>query len=121
MAAQQIRQEGGSANRIGDFFSFFRGFSLFYRSTDLSKINVASYTTDTIGSTVNFGYPIGETQRLGFSFGANHTDITTGPYAVQEIRSSPQLQKNIDGYFISTANSDGTYSGTFPIWISTLP
>ena len=87
-----------------------RGFSLFYRSTDLSKINVASYTTDTIGSTLSFGYPIGETQRLGFSIGANHTDITTGPYAVQEIRSSPQLQENIEGFFVSTARLDGTYT-----------
>ncbi|GIR70962.1 MAG: hypothetical protein CM15mP74_22130 [Halieaceae bacterium] len=66
-----------------------RGFSVFYRKTDLSKINVASYTTDTWGGSVNFGYPISETQRLGFSLGVTDTKITSGQYAVQEIAASP--------------------------------
>ena len=55
-----------------------RGFSVFYRSTDLEEINVASYTTDTIGGTMSFGYPISETQRLGLSLGVNRTDISAG-------------------------------------------
>ena len=55
-----------------------RGFGVFYRKSDLSKINVASYTTDTWGGSVNFGYPISETQRLGFSIGVTDTKITSG-------------------------------------------
>jgi outer membrane protein insertion porin family len=46
-----------------------RGFSVFYRKSDLSEINVASYTTNTVGATMSFGYPISETQRLGFNLG----------------------------------------------------
>jgi outer membrane protein insertion porin family len=42
-----------------------RGFNIFFRSTDLSEVNVASYTTDTLGGAINFGYPIKETARLG--------------------------------------------------------
>lgn len=66
-----------------------RGFNIFYRSTDLSEINVASYSTDTVGGNINFGYPIKETQRLGFSFGASNTEVTAGRFAVQEIQGSP--------------------------------
>ncbi|MFO7551308.1 MAG: outer membrane protein assembly factor BamA [Haliea sp.] len=88
-----------------------RGFSVFYRSTDLSEINVARYTTDTLGASLNFGYPIKETQRLGFSFGVANTDITAGRFAVQEIKASPRLVDGVDGFYESTRLPDGTYSG----------
>jgi outer membrane protein insertion porin family len=87
-----------------------RGFNVFYRSTDLSEVNVASYTTDTFGAALNFGYPIKETERLGFSFGLSDTEITAGQYAVQEIKASPRLEGGIDGWFESTLRSDGTYA-----------
>ena len=87
-----------------------RGFSVFYRKTDLSEINVASYTTDTVGATMNFGYPISETQRLGFSFGVTDTKITAGQYAVQEIKSSPRLEPEVENWYESTLQADGTYA-----------
>jgi outer membrane protein insertion porin family len=86
-----------------------RGFNVFYRSTDLSEVNVASYTTDSYGAALNFGYPIKETQRLGFSFGVSQTDITVGQYAVQEIKASPRLQSNIPSWYESNLQADGTY------------
>ena len=99
-----------------------RGFNIFFRSTDLSEINVASYSTDTVGGAINFGYPIKETQRLGFSFGVAQTDVTAGAFAVQEIKGSPRLQKGVDDWFESTLNIDGTYSAPEVIFpIDTLP
>jgi outer membrane protein insertion porin family len=95
-----------------------RGFSVFYRKSDLSEINVASYTTNTVGATMSFGYPISETQRLGFNLGITNTDITSGRYAVQEIRTSPRLITGVEQYYVSTRQPDGTYSGPedlFPI------
>ncbi|MEP4147291.1 MAG: outer membrane protein assembly factor BamA [Halioglobus sp.] len=95
-----------------------RGFNVFYRSTDLSEVNVASYTTDTYGAALNFGYPIKETQRLGFSFGISDTEITAGRYAVQEIKASPRLEEGVDYWFDSNALPDGTFSDVeeiFPI------
>jgi outer membrane protein insertion porin family len=95
-----------------------RGFNVYYRATDLSEINVASYTTDTLGAALNFGYPIAETQRLGFSLGVSNTDITAGRYAVQEIKASPRLQEGVDFYYDSTRLPDGTYSAVeelFPV------
>ncbi len=75
-----------------------RGFTLFYRSTDLAEINIASYTTDTIGASVAFAYPINETQRLGLTLGVNQTDISAGVGAVQEIKGSPRPWEDAIGY-----------------------
>ena len=99
-----------------------RGFSTFYRKTDLSKINVASYTTDTVGASMNFGYPISETQRLGFSVGVTDTKITSGSYAVQEIATSPVLEPEIEYWFYSTLQPDGTYAAAEVLQpIDTIP
>ncbi|MEM9757969.1 MAG: outer membrane protein assembly factor BamA [Pseudomonadota bacterium] len=87
-----------------------RGFNIFWRSTDLAEVNVASYTTDSFGGAINFGYPIKETARLGFSFGISQTDITAGRFAVQEIVSSPRLLAGVDGFFESTLGPDGLYT-----------
>jgi outer membrane protein insertion porin family len=86
-----------------------RGFNVFFRSTDLSEINVASYTTDSLGAALNFGYPIKETERLGFSFGISNTEITVGRFAVQEIKASPRFEQGVDNYYESTLQPDGTY------------
>jgi outer membrane protein insertion porin family len=83
-----------------------RGFNIFYRSTDLSEVNVASYTTDTLGGAINFGYPIKETERLGFSFGVSNTEITAGRFAVQEIKASPRFENGVDDWYQSTLAQD---------------
>lgn len=92
-----------------------RGFNVYYRSTDLSEVNVASYTTDTLGGALNFGYPIKETQRLGFSFGVSDTEITAGRFAVQEIKASPRLDRSVDYWFESTEiyDENGFPTGLF--------
>jgi outer membrane protein insertion porin family len=103
-----------------------RGFNIYYRSTDLSEVNVASYSTDTFGGNINFGYPIKETQRLGFSFGVSNTDVTAGRFAVQEIKASPRLDSSVDDWFESTLKVDDEgltyYDGVEVIQpIDTLP
>lgn len=109
---------GLSSSKYQDLYSFSytnpyytvdgvsRGFSLFYRSTDLSEINVTSYTRDTIGASLSYGYPIGETQRLNFSFGVAQDEITAGRFAVQEIKASPRLSPGINRWFDSLAQYD---------------
>ncbi|MDF1692841.1 MAG: outer membrane protein assembly factor BamA [Zhongshania sp.] len=88
-----------------------RGFSVYYRTTDYEEINVASYTTDTYGSSVNFGYPISETERLGFDLGVNRTSITAGVSAVKEIKTSPRIFDAVDNYFVSTRDiTTGKYT-----------
>lgn len=76
-----------------------RGFSVFYREADLDKINVSRYTTNTLGMSLNFGYPIRETERLGFSLGYTNTEIKAGFGAVQEIIASPRLIDPVDDLY----------------------
>lgn len=99
-----------------------RGFNIFYRSTDLSEVNVSSYSTDSWGGGVNFGYPIRETERLGFGFGYSNTKITTGRFAVQEISASPRLIDGVDDWYLPTVQADGTYTSPEVLMdLSTLP
>ena len=88
-----------------------RGFNVFFRSTNLAEVNVASYTTDTFGGALNFGYPLTEISRLGFSAGISNTEITAGRFAVQEIKASPRLLDGVDFFYESTQQVDGSYSG----------
>ena len=69
-----------------------RGFNVFFRERDFEEVNVSSYTTDSYGASVNFGYPISEVERLGFSVGYTNLSIETGDFAVQEIIGSPRLR-----------------------------
>lgn len=76
-------------------FSFFnpyytvdgvsRGYSVFFRESDFNERNIASFTTNSFGGSVNFGYPINEISRINFSVGFENTDITEGVFPAQEI------------------------------------
>ncbi len=55
-----------------------RGYNLFFRQTDYEQQNIATYSTDAYGAGVNFGFPIGETQRIGFGLTAEHTKLKAG-------------------------------------------
>ncbi|GAB3094781.1 outer membrane protein assembly factor BamA [Aestuariicella hydrocarbonica] len=68
-----------------------RGFNVFFRERDFEEVNVSSYTTDSFGASMNFGYPISETERLNFGFGYTNISIETGAFAVKEIIGSPRL------------------------------
>ena len=61
------------------------GYSIFARETDYDRINVASFSTNTYGANVNWGYPVSEVQRIGFGFGYENLDLKTGAYASKEI------------------------------------
>lgn len=93
-----------------------RGFSLFFRERDFEEVNVSSFTSDSFGGTVNFGYPISETERLNFGFGFTNISIETGSRVLQEISSSPQLIDGIDLEFVTpdnlTACADGDAATT---------
>jgi outer membrane protein insertion porin family len=104
---------GANSSQFQDFYNFSYtnpyftedgvsgGFNVFYRATDLDEINVARYSTDTLGGAINFGYPIRETERLGFSVGISETEITVGRFAVQEIKASPRLQVGVEDWYES--------------------
>lgn len=64
-----------------------RGFDVYYRELDFEEDDISSYTTDTLGGNVSFGYPLSETQFLSFRVGYENSSINTGSFPVQEIVS----------------------------------
>ena len=80
-----------------------RGYDIFFRELDFEEDDISSYTTDSFGGNVSFGYPISETQFLTFRFGYENSSINTGSFPVQEITSF--LNEEGDDYnnFLFTA------------------
>ncbi len=62
-----------------------RGYSVFFRKSDFGQFNVARFSTDSLGGSVNFGYPISEISRFNFSLGYEHTTVKRGIYPALEI------------------------------------
>lgn len=96
-------------------FSFFdpyytvdgvsRGYSLFFRRSDFGDFNIATFSSDSFGGSVNYGYPISEVSRINFSVGYENTHIKEGLFPAQEI--SEFLAK--DGSKFSLFSLTGTY------------
>ncbi|WP_019530516.1 outer membrane protein assembly factor BamA [Dasania marina] len=90
-----------------------RGFSVFYRKSEIP--NISTYSTNTLGSSMNFSYPIKETERVGYSFTFTNTEIEAGDYAVQEIYASPRTDSEFinhyyDSEFAGVVNGVNTYA-----------
>ncbi|GAA5315398.1 MAG: outer membrane protein assembly factor BamA [Candidatus Pelagadaptatus aseana] len=81
-----------------------RGFNVYYRERDFEEVNVSSYSTDSYGAAVNFGYPISEIERLNFGIGVSNITIETGDFAAQEIATSPNLFAGIDEEYVLETN-----------------
>jgi outer membrane protein insertion porin family len=64
-----------------------RGFDVFFREFDYEEDDVSSYSTDSFGGNVSYGFPLSESQFLSFRLGYEGTSITTGSFPVQEISS----------------------------------
>ncbi len=61
------------------------GFSVHSTQTDYGEINIATYSTDSFGLNLNFGYPLSEISRLSFGFGYENLRVKTGAFASREI------------------------------------
>ncbi len=88
-------QKSASFNYFNPYFTIdgiSRGYNVFFRRLDFDERNIARYATDSAGVGMNFGFPIGETQRINFGILADWTDITEGAFAAQEI--SDFIDKN---------------------------
>ena len=88
-------QKSANFNYFDPYFTLdgvSRGFNVFARRLDFDERNIARYATDSAGAGVDFGLPIGETQRINFGASADWTEITEGAFAAQEI--SDFIDKN---------------------------
>lgn len=80
------------------------GFNIFYRSTDYGRFNLASYTTDSYGAGLNFGYPLSEVSSLGFGANYENLEIDLGSYTSKEIEEF--VRNNGDQYHIFSLNTN---------------
>ena len=62
-----------------------RGYSVFFRESDFEERNIARFSTDSFGGSINFGYPLSEVSRLGFNLGFESTVLKEGIFPAQEI------------------------------------
>lgn len=94
-----------------------RGFNLFYRKTDFSRINtVSDYQTNSRGGSVVFGYPISSRQRVSMSVGYTNTEMFLGNIVPFEITDF--VDKEGDEYDEYTLGLNWRYNtlnrGLFP-------
>lgn len=93
-----------------------RGFNMFLRNLDYDARNIASFSTDAIGAGINFGFPIGETQRINFGALVEYTDITEGSFPAQEISAylDQNGNKSLNYKFNLSWRSSTLNRGVFP-------
>lgn len=94
-----------------------RGFNVFFRETDYEENNGPSTVTNTFGGSMNYGYPVDENQRVGFSFGYTNTEIiqSNSQFYIAEIREFLQNQDNFDVFTASLSWNWSTLNrGLFP-------
>ena len=68
------------------------GYSLFYTERNYDEQNLVRYSTNTLGLSANFGYPISEVSRVNFGLGYENTEITGGAFDRLEIREFLESQ-----------------------------
>ena len=61
-----------------------RGFSLHSRSTNADEANLADFSTNSYGASVNYGFPISEYNRASLSLGYEKTDLTINSLAAPQ-------------------------------------
>ena len=83
-----------------------RGFNLYYISRDLDEVNVASYSVDSYGLDMNFGYPLSEIERLGFGVGYANNHVKVGSSPAQEISGTPLYPDPALGYITQSEFDD---------------
>lgn len=52
-----------------------RSLSVHYRTTDAEAANLADYSTDSYGASMNYGFPLSEYNRASLGLGVEHTDL----------------------------------------------
>ncbi|MFL2500125.1 MAG: outer membrane protein assembly factor BamA [Porticoccaceae bacterium] len=84
------------------------GYSIFARETDYDQINVSSFSTNSKGANVNWGYPLSETDLIGFGFGYESLDIQSGYYSSRTVREFINPDNEFDVFNVNLSWSRST-------------
>lgn len=69
-----------------------RGYNFYYRQTDYEDSDISTYSTDALGTGINFGYPINELSRMNFGANIEALEIKTFNDTPSEIERYVQDQ-----------------------------
>lgn len=81
-----------------------RGYNFYYKTTKLDSLNVSTYTSDSQGANLSFGYPIDETERISFALGVDKTSITVG--------ASGLVSQSVQSFTSTQGTEYETYTGS---------
>ncbi|MBQ0721191.1 MAG: outer membrane protein assembly factor BamA [Gammaproteobacteria bacterium] len=84
------------------------GYRLAFTSTDYGEFDVADYTTDSLSTSVNFGYPLSETSRISLGFGYEQLELDVGLFPTLEILQF--IRDNGDNYKMITSTLNWSQS-----------
>lgn len=84
------------------------GFSLFGRTNDYEEINLSSFSSESVGTLVNFSYPVSEIQRIGYGFGYENLSLDESLLPSSEIAAF--IDENGANYNLFTFNLSWTRS-----------
>jgi outer membrane protein insertion porin family len=93
-----------------------RGFNIYYRKTNPSYGNIASYNTNAYGGDMNFGIPVTETDRLNLGFGYQNAKISLTDLSPKEFEEFVNSEgSSFDIFNVNFGWShDGRDSALFP-------
>ncbi len=77
-----------------------RGFNLFSRETDAAEANIADFTTDVLGGSVNYGIPVNEFDTVRVGLGYESTQLRTNrttPAEYEEFLEDNDFIENVIG------------------------
>ncbi len=86
-----------------------RGFRVFSRKTDVGRVNISGYTSNSYGGSVSYGFPLNEYDTARVELGAERTSIFTNPDTPQAYRDFLDANSNEFNIFrLSTSWSHDT-------------
>lgn len=99
--------------RFGYFDPYFTldgvslGYDIGYRARDAEEANISNYSTDVFNSSLNFGLPLNENDRLRFNVDLRHTKLTAASFSSTEITDF--VEKNGDKYLTLSLSAGWTH------------
>ncbi len=77
------------------------GYSIYLREVDYGDLDIATYTTDILGLSVNYSYPLSEISRISAGFGYENLKIDLGSRASGEIEEFVSEDTGFDQWKIN--------------------
>jgi outer membrane protein insertion porin family len=84
-----------------------RGFKVYYSNTDAARANVANYSTDVYGASMNYAVPLNEYDRASLSLGYENTKVKTSDLTPQPFID--YLDANADNFGILNLSTSWTH------------